>query len=115
MANCNEHFNTYDNVIRLTDPRRKKLKKSRNELRNKIRNWFKENRPDEIQPKFGGQGSIDMDTAINPLPRKVKDGNEEKTKLYYDVDDGIYFEGDDEISERPTPKTYHEWIAEAVT
>lgn len=114
MANCNEHFDTYNGEIRLTEARRKKLKTSRKELRNKIRNWFKENKPKEIQPKFSGQGSLPMDTIINPIPRKVKVDNEEKTKLYYDVDDGIYFEGDQEIKDRQTPATYHDWICQAV-
>ncbi|MCK9401309.1 MAG: hypothetical protein M0Q51_15125 [Bacteroidales bacterium] len=114
MANCNTHFGTYNGEIRLTDLRRKKLKGSRKELRNKIRKWFKENKPDEPKPRFSGQGSMSMDTIINPLPRKVKEGNEEKTVLYYDVDDGIYFEGDKEPKDRPTPTTYHNWVYEAV-
>lgn len=114
MANCNEHFEKYNGEIRLTDARRKKLKGSRKELRNKVRKWFKENKPDETQPKFGGQGSMSMDTIINPIPRKVMEGKEEVSKLYYDVDDGIYFEGDKSASDRPTPTTYHNWVYEAV-
>jgi Second Messenger Oligonucleotide or Dinucleotide Synthetase domain len=114
MANCNEHFGTFNDAIRLTDARRKKLKVSRKELRNKIRNWFKENKPYETQPKFNGQGSMSMDTIINPIPRKVIEDKEEKIKLYYDVDDGIYFEGDKSIEDRPTPATYHNWIYDAV-
>jgi hypothetical protein len=55
-----------------------------------------------------------MDTIINPIPRKIKKGNEEKTVLYYDVDDGIYFEGYKEPKDRPTPTTYHNWVYEAV-
>jgi hypothetical protein len=114
MANCNEHFGIYNSEIRLTDTRRKKLKSSRKELRNKIRNWFKENKPSETQPKFNGQGSMSTDTIINPIPRKVIEGKEEKTKLYYDVDDGIYFKGDKSVEERNTPATYHDWICQAV-
>lgn len=115
MANCNEHFGKYNEEIRLTDARRKKLKGSRKELRNKVRKWFKENKPDEPQPKFTGQGSMSMDTIINPIPRKVKEGNEEKTILYYDVDDGIYFEGDKDAKDRNSTATYHDWIVQAVT
>jgi hypothetical protein len=114
MANCNKHFETYNDEIRLTDARRKKLIVSRNELRNKIRDWFKENKPNETQPKFSGQGSMITDTIINPLPRKVTENKEEKTKLYYDVDDGIYFVGDKTVDERPSPATYHAWICNAV-
>lgn len=114
MANCNEHFNEFNGKIRLTGNRRKELKGSRKELRRKIRKWFKENRPDETQPKFSGQGSMSTDTIINPIPRKLVEGKEEKTKLYYDVDDGIYFEGDKSVDERPDPATYHDWICQAV-
>ena len=45
MANCNKHFDEFNSEIRLTESRRKKLKVSRKELRNKIRNWFKEYKP----------------------------------------------------------------------
>lgn len=114
MANCNTHFKGYNEEIRLTDSRRKKLKASRKELRNKVRKWFKDNKPNEPKPKFSGQGSMAMDTIINPIPRKIVENNEEKTVLYYDVDDGIYFEGDKEPDERPTPTTYHAWVYEAV-
>lgn len=113
MANCNEHFEEYNGKIRLTEARRKSLKGSRKELRNKVRTWFKENKPNEPQPKFAGQGSMDMDTIINPIPRKIKQGGEEKTELYYDVDDGIYFMNTD-AEKRPTPQDYHEWVYEAV-
>jgi len=114
MANCNKHFETYNGEIRLTDARRKKLKDSRKELRNKVRKWFKENKTNETQPKFCGQGSMSMDTIINPIPRKVVEGKNEITKLYYDVDDGIYFVGDKNANDRPTPTTYHNWVYEAV-
>lgn len=114
MANCDKHFGVYNGNIRLTDARRKSLKGSRKELRNKVRKWFEENKPNETKPEFNGQGSMSMDTIINPIPRKIKEGNEEKTILYYDVDDGIYFVGDKEPKERPTPVTYHSWIYDAV-
>ena len=114
MANCNEHFEEYDGEIKLTDARRKKLKASRKELRNKVRKWFKENKSDETQPKFSGQGSMSTDTIINPIPRKIKEGTEEKTVLYYDVDDGIYFEGDKDAKDRHSPTDYHAWVVEAV-
>lgn len=105
MANCNEHFQKYNGEIRLTDARRKNLKGSRKELRRKVRKWFKENKPDDPQPKFSGQGSMSMDTIINPLPRTIKDGNEETKVLYNDVDDGIYFEGDEDAKDRHSTAT----------
>ncbi|MDD3875559.1 MAG: hypothetical protein PHT69_03000 [Bacteroidales bacterium] len=114
MANCNEHFKEYNEKIRLTDARRKSLKGSRKELRKKVRKWFDENKPNENKPKFSGQGSMSMDTIINPIPRKITENGEEKTVLYYDVDDGIYFQGDKDPKYRATPTTYHNWIYEAV-
>lgn len=114
MANCNSHFLEFDEKLRLTDARRKDLIKSRNDLRTKIRKWFEENKPKEEQPKFRGQGSMMMDTIINPIPRKTKIGDEEKTLLYYDVDDGIYFIGDKDANKRVTPETYHSWVYDAV-
>jgi len=114
MANCSEHFEEYNGEIRLTDNRMQKLKSSRKELRKRVRKWFNDNKPDESQPKFCGQGSMSMDTVINPLPRKMREGNGERTILYYDVDDGIYFVGDKPIEERNTPATYHNWVYEAV-
>jgi len=114
MANCNENFREYNRKIRLTDVRRKSLKGSRKELRKKVRKWFNEKKPNETKPKFSGQGSMSMDTIINPIPRKIVENGEEKTVLYYDVDDGIYFQGDNAPKDRATPTTYHSWIYDAV-
>ncbi|HTO15777.1 MAG TPA: hypothetical protein VLZ83_08395 [Edaphocola sp.] len=114
MANCNEHFEEYNGKIRLSDARRKSLKGSRKELRKKVRKWFDENKPNETKPKFSGQGSMSMDTIINPIPRKITENGEEKKVLYYDVDDGIYFQGDKDPKDRATPTTYHNWIYDAV-
>lgn len=114
MANCNNYFDEFNGKIRLTDARRKSLKCSRNELRKKIRKWFDENKPNETKPKFNGQGSMLMDTIINPIPRKIIENGEEKTVFYFDVDDGIYFQGDKDPNDRATPSTYHGWIYDAV-
>lgn len=114
MANCNDHFKEFNEKIRLTDARRKSLKASRKELRNRVRTWFRENKPDEPQPKFSGQGSMLMDVIINPIPRRVKKGDEEKIVLYYDVDDGIYFVGEKDAKDRSSPAAYHDWVYQAV-
>ena len=58
---------------------------------------------------------MSMDTIINPLPRTFKDGNAEIKVLYYDVDDGIYFEGDKDAKDRNSTATYHDWVVKAVT
>lgn len=115
MANLHPEFQVFNGEIRLTDARRKELKKSRKSLRDKIRKWYKENKPDEPTPKFSGQGSMAMDTIINPIPRyKTVNGKETKI-LYYDVDDGIYNVGNKSPHERHTPATYHSWIIRAVS
>ncbi|WP_209400443.1 cyclic GMP-AMP synthase DncV-like nucleotidyltransferase [Pseudozobellia sp. WGM2] len=114
MANCNEHFKEFNGKIKLTDFRKKELKKSRKDLRKKVRNWFKENQPENEKPKFDGQGSMSTDTIVNPIPRKIIVEGTEKTILKYDVDDGIYFIGDKSPSDRPSTATYHSWICQAV-
>lgn len=114
MANCNNYFKEFDGKIQLTKTRKDNLKKSRKELRNRVRKWFKENKPDEIQPKFEGQGSFSMNTIINPIPRKEIVNGEEVTILSYDIDDGIYFIGNEDKDERVSPITYHKWIYKAV-
>src|SRR3954469_20868496 len=107
MANSSTSFEEFNKTIRLTDARRKSLKGSRKELRKKTRKYFDEEKSKEIKPKFSGQGSLAMDTIVNPIPRKELVGKEEKTVLYYDVDDGIYFIGTEEQKDRKSVQTYH--------
>lgn len=113
MANSHSLFTEFNKTIRLSEAKRKKLRKSRKSLRKKIRKFFKEEKPNEISPKFKMQGSMIMDTIVEPIPRVEIEYGEEKTKLYYDVDDGIYFIGD--IEDRKSEQTYHNWIVQAVT
>jgi hypothetical protein len=112
MANCHSIFTDFNTIIRLNDSKRKSLKVSRRSLRKKIRAYFDENKKGEINPKFSGQGSFVVDTIIEPIPREVEEGGEKKTILYYDIDDGIYFIGEED--DRKSAETYHKWIKEAV-
>lgn len=112
MANCHNLFTDFTGVIKLNESKRKSLKKSRKSLRDKIRKYFKEEKPDEIQPKFTGQGSFVTDTILEPIPIKKEEDGEEIIILKYDVDDGIYFIGDKD--ERKSTQTYHNWIKNAV-
>lgn len=114
MADSNEIFLEFNNIIRLTDAKRKGLKISRKELRNKIRKYFKENKSDEVQPKFFVQGSLATDTIVNPIPRTISKDGEDVTIYKYDVDDGIYFIGQESAAERKSIQTYHSWIMEAL-
>lgn len=112
MARLHKEFTTYNNVIKLDPAKKNGLLVTRRELRRKIRKWFKENRPNELPPKFGGQGSIEMGTAINPIP--VYDAEQNKYLYAFDLDDGIYFievEGGDN---RRSIATWHDWVFDAV-
>lgn len=102
MVNLNNLFNRFSLEITISSSKRDSLKRSRDAMRQDIKDWFSEN--DKPQPSFCGQGSYAMKTLINPI-----NGND------YDIDDGIYINGfDEDISEWPTPATVHAWIKSAV-
>ncbi len=111
MATLHKEYLSFDGKIKLTEARKTSLKGSRKELRRKIRKWFKENKPNELQPKFKGQGSFDMNTTVNPIPEYDEDGNK---LLFYDLDYGVYFiEKDDEYN-RKLIDTWHDWVYKSV-
>ncbi|WP_289058591.1 CBASS cGAMP synthase [uncultured Flavobacterium sp.] len=112
MANCHEQFVDFNSTITLTKDRKKKLKTSRTNLRNRVRDDFKTNHKDEIQPKFTSQGSSEMKTTINPIVRTVDEDGDKKSITKYDTDDGIYFIGS--LEDRKSVQTYHNWIKDAV-
>lgn len=111
MAVLHKEFINYNKTIKLTSTRKESLKKSRKELRKKMRSWFKENKPNELKPKFKGQGSFDMNTGVNPIPTYNDDGEK---LLKYDLDDGVYFiekEGEDN---KRAINTWHDWVFDSV-
>lgn len=111
MAVLHKEFIKYNKTIKLTTTRKESLKKSRKELRKKMRSWFKENKPKELQPKFKGQGSFDMNTGVNPIPTYNEDGEK---SLKYDLDDGVYFiEKEDEDNQKAI-NTWHDWVFDSV-
>lgn len=112
MANCHTLFIDFDECVTLTDTRKKSLKRSRKSIRNRIRNYFKEKKPNETIPKFHSQGSFEMNIGVNPIGRKEIVDGVEKTLFKYDVDDGAYFI--DKEDRRRKIQTYHDWIYEAV-
>lgn len=99
MANLHETFIDFDDMITLGSSRKSDLRTSRKAIRDKIENYFKENRPKHTV-HFKGQGSFAMNTTILPL------NNE------YDVDDGVYIFG--KLEDKPEPATAHNWICDAV-
>lgn len=110
MARLHKEFIQFNKELKLTTVRKDELKKSRKEIKRKIRNWFEEHHPDEIQPKFAGQGSFEMNTIVNPIPEYEN----EAILLRYDLDYGIYFiENEGEDSKRAI-ETWHNWVYEAV-
>jgi nucleoside diphosphate kinase len=103
LALCNDMFIKFDENIKLKPEKKRSLRTSRNVLRKKIQNYFK-NTLEVTQPNFWGQGSYMMNTTIKPL-----DGE-------YDIDDGIYLINlaDKEENDWPAPSTVHKWIVNAV-
>lgn len=99
MANCHQLFQDFNESIALDSEYKKSLRRSRDAVRKKIKSYFKD-KNNGLTPKFHGQGSFMMHTIIEPL-----DGE-------YDIDDGIYFQVEEEPS--VTVHTFHRWICEAV-
>ena len=104
-----KQFKGYHEKIKLSSSKKKELigekdkKGSRDSLRDRIKNNFKEK--NRKQPKFYMQGSFSMNTTINPLSAE------------YDLDDGVYLQNIDTskpMNEWETPETVHKWIVDAV-
>ncbi len=96
MANCDNLFKEFDQRIKLSVTKKQSLRISRNSLRSKIKEKLKD---EGCDTKFFWQGSFAMNTIITP-----KDDD-------YDIDDGIYIQGDGE------PKieisTLRKWVVKA--
>lgn len=98
MANTHELFLQFNEDLRITLSKKKKMMKSRESLRTKIKNYFEENHPN-YHPKFYIQGSYKMNTII-----RTKDDT-------CDLDDGVYFESNpDNVS----GTTLQGWVKNAV-
>ncbi len=107
----NKEYVKFDKEIKLNSNRKEDLKKSRKNIKKRIRDWFKENKPKELQPKFHGQGSFEMNTTINPIVTYNEGGDIQRK---YDLDYGVYFiEKEDEDNKRAID-TWHDWVYESV-
>lgn len=111
MAVLHKEFTKFNKEIKLTPSRKEKLKTSRKDIKKKIRKWFKDNKPNELQPKFHGQGSFEMNTGVNPIPEK--DANDNKL-LKYDLDFGVYFIEKDDEDNKQSIDTWHNWVYKSV-
>ncbi len=97
MSNCHNLFQVFNGNLNLTPGKKTKLMTSRDNLRDKIRNHFKDKHP-EYKPKFRGQGSYSMGTMIR---------TKEDT---CDLDNGVYFFP----KPKETPTTMQNWVWDAV-
>ncbi|MBN2867682.1 MAG: hypothetical protein JXK08_03325 [Flavobacteriaceae bacterium] len=111
MATLHKEFIAYDKDIKLNENRKTDLQKSKKDIRRKIKKWFAENKSEELQPKFKGQGSFEMDTCINPIPEYDSEGNK---LLKYDLDYGVYFIEKENEDNKKSINTWHDWIYESV-
>src|ERR1044072_3621863 len=102
MANLHNEFQTFHKNVALSQAQKESLRQSRDAIRGRIENYFKEKLKVEV-PKFHAQGSFAMETTVNPLAGE------------FDLDDGIYLQHLDRYdkSNWPRPETVHSWIVEA--
>jgi len=97
MANCNYLFQNFGKEVSLTKTKIKRIKTSRDGLREHIRKYFKIHHPEYI-PYFYIQGSFKMKTSI-----RTKDD-------ICDLDDGVYFFRTPDV----TATTLQSWVKDAI-
>lgn len=98
MANLDNLFREFNAELCITATKKSKMISSKDHLRNKIKDHFKENHP-SYTPKFYIQGSYKLKTSI-----RTKDDT-------CDLDDGIYFNSN---PDNVTGTTLQKWVKEAV-
>lgn len=103
LADINNLFVDFYEKISLSKEKADNLRRGRDALRKKIKEWFSDNEKGE--PSFCWQGSFAMKTTVNP----IGDGE-------YDLDDGVYLQEffDEDMSTWPATSTVHSWIKSAV-
>jgi len=111
MAILHKEYNNFNSEVKLTPARKESLKTSKKSIRKRIQKWFSDNKPDELQPKFAGQGSFEMNTTVNPIPVVDNDGNR---LLKYDLDYGVYFIEKKGENNKRSIQTWHDWVFDAV-
>jgi len=105
MANSHNLFKHYNSAIKLPESDREKLKQARNSLRSRMKKVYNE-LPDYEKKthniEFQSQGSFVMDTIIRP---HVDD---------FDLDDGVYFNGNLSEEQRLDTQIFHDLIIKAI-
>ena len=105
MANIHNLFQHYNSAIKLSDNDREKLKQARNSLRKRMQeiyNKLPDNEKKTHNIEFQSQGSFVMDTIIKP---HIAD---------FDIDDGVYFQGNLTEEERSDTQVFHDLIIKAI-
>jgi hypothetical protein len=105
MANLHHLFLAYNQAIKLSDENRQILLTARKSLRNRMTEAFgKLSEQDRMKHtiEFQSQGSFVMDTIIKP------------DKDDFDLDDGVYFQGNLPEEGRAKPQTFHNLIIRAI-
>ncbi|MBK7477764.1 MAG: nucleotidyltransferase [Haliscomenobacter sp.] len=97
MADCQSLFSKYNDDLNITATKRDRLKKAKEALRERIKDYFKEHHPEYV-PQFFIQGSYKMKTMI-----RTKDNE-------CDLDDGVYFLRKPDV----TATVLQKWVYEAV-
>lgn len=98
MANCHELFTKFNSELNILPSKKSKMITSKDNLREKIRKYFKDKHP-EYSPKFFIQGSYKTSTSI----RNKED--------HCDLDDGVYFFSN---PDKVTGCTLQKWVLDAV-
>lgn len=98
MANTHELFIQFNEDLKITSYKKDKMMTSRENLRSKIRYYFKKNHPNYF-PEFYIQGSYKMNTSIR---------TKEDT---CDLDDGVYFKNN---PDKVSSATLQGWVKNAV-
>jgi hypothetical protein len=111
MATLHKEFINFNLIIALNSNKKEALITSRDSLKKKIKKYFAEKKANEIQPKFWGQGSFEMNTTVNPIPEVDNEGN---TIVKYDLDYGIYFIEKKGEDKKRSISTWHDWVYESV-
>ncbi|WP_370409234.1 cyclic GMP-AMP synthase DncV-like nucleotidyltransferase [Tenacibaculum dicentrarchi] len=112
MATLHKYYAEFNTIIKLNNDKKESLEKSIKSIKDKIVKYFKEEKTNELQPTFNGQGSFYMNTTVNPIPEFDEEKN--KNLLKYDLDYGVYFLEKKNEDNKKKIDTWHSWVYNAV-
>ncbi|MCD8416389.1 hypothetical protein J2Q11_03020 [Tenacibaculum finnmarkense genomovar finnmarkense] len=112
MATTHKYYSEFNTKIKLNSDKKESLEKSIKSIKGKIVKYFKEEKKDELQPTFNGQGSFYMNTTVNPIP--IYDEENKKYLYKYDLDYGVYFTEKENEDNKKKIDTWHNWVYNAV-